>query len=182
MNNKKNYDYLQDRIKNTIDLSGVNDYVKIVAEKVFNKSDDQLVGIMIDEKMEIEDLFCFLLELTLTGIKMLDDNIDIFELDSVVNPLIFIIKRKIKKMGIEFIIEELYDTKLDDIDLNFLILPFNDKVSLINGKKWILMNKYIIVEKNNGDNSDLSKISAVLKTNNDGLYRIKFNLLNRPLI
>lgn len=104
------YEYIEKQKENYVDLSqnleNPNDSVKYLANILFKKSlnnlDQDLTGLLVDDTMEVADLFCMLIGLTLYGIDILSNGqTNVFDLDDTNNDFFTIIQSYLKSIGFQ---------------------------------------------------------------------------------
>jgi hypothetical protein len=118
------YNYVENQRENYIDLtkdvSNPNDSIIEFSQILFNKSrknlDVNLSGILIEDTMEIADVFCMLLELVLYGLHLLKDGKDtIFDLNEPYDEIVYTIRDYLKSTGFDMEVREFFPD--DNIDL-----------------------------------------------------------------
>jgi len=111
------YKYFEKQKENFVDLSqkldNPNNSIRIFAEYLFAKSsknlNENLAGMLVDDTMEIADIFCMLLELVLYGLNILSSGgYTIFDLDNPFNDIIYTIKSYLKSCGFDLDLKEVY--------------------------------------------------------------------------
>ncbi|MEM3062414.1 MAG: hypothetical protein QW303_02560 [Nitrososphaerota archaeon] len=108
------YEYVENQRRNYIDLTqqeNSNDSVKqlayILFKKPVDKLDQELTGILLDERMETADIFCMLVELVLYGLDILSDGRDqIFSLNEPSDDGVCLIKAYLRSAGFDIEIRE----------------------------------------------------------------------------
>lgn len=115
----EHYEYVQKQKDNSIDLtSQQNDSVKTLAEMLFNKRvqnlENNLSGLILDQSMCQDDLFCMLTELFLYGFDILKGGSDIFSMNNPVEE-IEIVRPYLKSCG--FDINVLEDFSSESVNL-----------------------------------------------------------------
>ncbi|AGF85402.1 hypothetical protein QJ854_gp380 [Moumouvirus goulette] len=176
------YEHIEKQRENYIDLtSESNDSVVYLAKHIFtkplNQLDTDLTGILLDESMDIQDLFCMLIELVLHGINILtQSNSTIFDLNSEDDSIIDIIKKYISSLGFK-----LHLVKQLENDINIVrdnpnyyceILPKPPKYLCFPG--WYVLNYRILSTINKNDYTKLENLKSIFRTNNKDIYEFYF--------
>lgn len=102
------YEYCEKQRENYIDLTrfqdNANNSIKLFAKILFSKSknnlDQNLTGTLIEEGMDILDLFCALVELVLYGYDILTGN-NILDLEECADDIIYTIKTYLRSCGFD---------------------------------------------------------------------------------
>lgn len=115
------YQYYERQKENYTDLTSHNDNgIVEFAEYLFRKSENRLYqdlsGILIDDEMDIADVFHMLTELFLHGLNILTGgDKTIFDLTEAYDDIIFTIKSYFKSVGFDINFEEIFTD--DDVSL-----------------------------------------------------------------
>lgn len=182
------YEYFEKQKENYIDLGqnleNPNDSVKYLADILFNKPlsklDQDLTGLLLDDNMDVADLFCMLVELTLYGINILSEGkVNIFDLNDSNNDFIAIVQSYLKSLGFQFSIhdEPITDTLYRDrVDYYCEIVPRPPLYLCHTG--WYVLNYRLLDNKKFCFDhlTSLDKFSLLFMTNKKLFtIRYKFN-------
>ena len=107
------YEYTQQQRENCTDLTpNGNDSLRLFAKILFDKSENNLnidlSGLIFDDSMNIIDVFCMLVELTLYGFDILSNGKSILELEEAYDDIIFTIKSYLKSTGFDMDLREIF--------------------------------------------------------------------------
>lgn len=180
------YQYVDNQKKKAIDLTqgmDQDDAVKLLAEALFSKKD--LTGILLDEGMEIVDLFCMLIELVLYGLQILTNGqADIFVLSDSTDEMISKLNTHLNAAGLSM---EVHEDFFDD-NLN-LYRDKDDYYCQITQKPppflcypgWYILNYRLIENKKYSfdRSTPLKEFRAFFISNNKKIFMINFNYLRR---
>lgn len=107
--------YVQNQRQNYTDLSvnleNPNDSVKIFSNILFNKPLDNLssdmTGMLLDEEMDVIDIFQTFLEIVIYGLDILtNSSVSLFDLTDQFNDMIYTLKTYTRAVGFDIVIEE----------------------------------------------------------------------------
>lgn len=88
-------------------LDPVVQFAHILFNKQKSKLNEDLSGILIDETMEVADVFCMLVELVLHGLDILTNSVNqIFDLKESTDDIIYVIKQYLKSSGFDLEVHE----------------------------------------------------------------------------
>ncbi|AYV85288.1 MAG: hypothetical protein Satyrvirus9_14 [Satyrvirus sp.] len=116
------YKYFENQKENYTDLTdenNPNDSIKKLAEILFNKSinslDYNLSGILVEDGMNVADIFCMLIELVLYGLDILTKSKNtIFDLKESTEDIVYIIKTYLKSAGFDMVVKQDFVDDGDD--------------------------------------------------------------------
>lgn len=132
------YQYVERQRSNYIDLTvEQNDSIKSLARHIFSKAtrnlNRDLTGVLLDESMDIADLYCALLELMLYGLDMLA-GVKLFDLMNVYDDIVFTLRDYFKTMGFDVVMDEVAEVGED----GYCVIVDN----LLNDRGWIVLDYY----------------------------------------
>jgi hypothetical protein len=183
------YQYIERQRQNYIDLSkggDPNDSVIQLASILFNKNiknlDSDLIGIILDESMDVADLFCMLIELVLHGLHILtNNNISIFDLDDPYCELIGTMRSYLRSIGIDMIIrEELTDEQSTYRDGDNYYCELVPKTSIPpNNIGWQVLDYFLIYNFRfkHTQNAPLETFNLFFVTKQNRLFVVKFKII-----
>lgn len=185
------YEYVEKQRENYTDLtsglSNPNESVVIFAKILFNKSkkniDQDLSGILIEESMEVADVFCMLLELVLYGLDILTNSErEIHSIRDFTEEILDEINMYIKSIGFKMEFkEDFIDGELclyrDRTDYYCEILQKPPFFLCYAG--WYVLNYRLLVNKNFVYNSTTPlRFFKALLLNGQKIFTINFKYLN----
>ncbi|AGC01887.1 hypothetical protein H012_gp576 [Acanthamoeba polyphaga moumouvirus] len=186
----KFYEYIEKQRENYTDLTQQsNDSVIFLAKHIFtkplNKLDEDLTGILLDDSMDIQDLFCMLVELVLHGLNILTKgNNTVFHLNNEDDSIIDIIKKYISSLGFKLYLLKKLENDInivrDNPDYYCEILPKPPKYLCFPG--WYVLNYRILATINQNNIQNLENLKAIFKTNNNEIYEFYFKYEPKKLI
>ncbi|QGR53882.1 hypothetical protein [Moumouvirus maliensis] len=186
----KLHEHIEKQRENYTDLTNQsNDSIIYLAKHIFskpvNKLDEDLTGILLDENMDIEDLFCMLVEFILHGLNILtQNNFTVFDLKSEDDSIIDIIKKYIHSMGFKLFILKKLETDINLVRENpeyyCEILPKPPKYLCFPG--WYVLNYRILANIKENNFQYLENLKAIFKTNNGEIYEFYFKYEPKKLI
>nr|WBF70843.1 hypothetical protein [Megavirus caiporensis] len=181
------YKYVEQRRENFVDLtSKSNDSIVYLANLIFTKSlqslDSDLAGLLIDDCMDIQDLFCMLVELVLHGLDILTENKhNVFDLQNEDDNIIDIIQKYLKSLGFKFTIRKIINNGIDDIrDIsNYYceILPKPPVYLCFPG--WYVLNYRIIYAEKCIVHATIDQYRAIFMTNKKEIFEFGFSFLSK---
>lgn len=109
--------YLADQQRNAVNLEEMvenpNDTIKLFADNLFAKDSRYLssdrCGMLLDDTMTAEDIFCIMLELVLYGYDKKSSNRTLFDITSAADDTIYEIRPYLRSVGIVLTITEVFD-------------------------------------------------------------------------
>lgn len=172
-------------MENIIDWTDYeNDFSRIFADKLFRSKLYELTQyrmmILLEDGMEVIDLFCILLEIFLYGWDILSDSKNsIFDLQDIFDDIVIEINSYLKMIGYEVYLEQLFDDQIayycqiyksDDINSH-------DYISLTT--PWNPLSYYIVnnIKAIYHTHTPLKDIYAIFKINQK-VYQISFDFKN----
>jgi hypothetical protein len=190
------YEYYEKQKENFIDLSqgleDPNNSVFELANILFNKSkrnlDQDLMGLFIDESMDVADIFCLLVELVLYGLDILSNGKNtIFSIEDSTDDIIYTIKSYLKSTGFDMIIHQEFIDIDNDNDTNLYrdrddffceILP--KPPSYLCAKGWYILNYRIINNKKFVFTkiTPLNNFKAFFISNTNKIFTMNFKFAN----
>lgn len=180
MDNKSFYDYFQHQLNNPVQQSTP----RTIAEKLFLGTGH--AGILLDDEMKTDDLFCFLIEVTLEGLDLIASEASIFDLDYSYNPIVTMLKQGLEKAFVQMTVETVYfedvQSMRSDSSYFYLIVPKpNDSLT----NDWHILDKYRLIPNpffKYDDSLQLNQLSVMFNNKNNEPFQITFDLINRPMI
>ena len=185
------YQYVENQRNNYVDLSSDdNSSVYKLAQILFSKKEknlkEDLSGILIDDTMDVCDVFCCLVELVLYGLDIITEKKDsIFDLVESYDDKCFVIKSYLKSAGFDMNVEEIFSMELYGTD-TVLYRDSSDYYCEILKKPppymchpgWYLLNYRLVDNKNFHFNTrtPIEKFKAFFISNNNKIFTINFNL------
>nr|QZX43195.1 hypothetical protein [Mimivirus sp.] len=181
------YKYVEQRRENFVDLtSKSNDSITYLANLIFTKPlqslDSDLAGLLIDDCMDIQDLFCMLVELVLHGLDILTENkYNVFDLQNEDDNIIDIIQKYLKSLGFKFTI-----CKNIDNDINAIreisgyyceILPKPPSYLCFPG--WYILNYRIIYAEKCIVHTSIDQYRAIFMTNKKEIFEFSFSFVSK---
>lgn len=190
----KIYSYIQDRIKNQIDLtikSDNNSNSRKMAEIIFNKNsnhlENDLTRMIPSEEMDIEDMFCMLLEILLYGINILTGGyFQLMDISDDTKEMIEIVSKYFVSLGYNIILEKkeiennrpcLYRDR-DDYYCEVTNRP--PELLMVTG--WFVLRYRIIKNMKFIKQTKLDDMSVMVITKNLSVYTIKFEIITDNMI
>lgn len=142
-----------EKLKNYSDISNEQNQAEIIAKMIVKKNECRM---MPDDCMEIDDLFCFLLEILLHSIDEIDNTISIFDLDNIFNPIVYELKNIMHRLSYNLIIN-------DEEDKNNYFYKIEQRPMVNTQTDWYVANKYKLVCNTNFDykNKSLSDLKCI---------------------
>lgn len=183
-------DYIIADAHESIDLTSYADEsFHILAIYLFSTDiknlDTDLTGILLDESMDVVDLFCALVEVVLYGLDILSkEKITLFDLKNDQDELIDNINRYFKSMGFKIQIKEEY---FDDISALYRdnnnyyceILPKPPSYLCIKG--WYVLQYRLINNPRFSftKNTNLNEFKAFFITKQNKIFTLRFNFIEQ---
>lgn len=185
------YEYYEKQRENPTDLTeSGDDGIVQFAEYLFGKSEDKLYedlsGILIDDSMDIADVFHMLMELFLHGFNILTSGKKtIFDLGESYDDIIFTIKSYFKSVGFDINLEEIFydgDTPSlyrDKNDYYCEILPLPPSYFCYKG--WYVLDYRIITNDKFifYPTTSISLFKSIFITKDNKLFVINFKFKNQ---
>lgn len=178
--NESFYQYVENQRENYTDLTdSKNESIVKIADILFNKSvgslDQNLSFILLDESMDINDVFCMLIELTLRGLYIINPNNNIFELDDPYEKTVDIIRSYIKSTGFDITIKEEYQ-----IPINYYCEIQPKPVIHLGYQEWYVLGYRIVCnDKVSFDNSTpLGEIKAYFVSDKEKIFSVQFRKIS----
>ena len=186
------YEYFEKQRENYTDLAqeaNPNDSVVQFANILFDKSknnlDQDLSGILVDETMELADIFCMLVELVLHGLCILSDGKgNIRDLKESTDDIVYVIKSYLKSAGFDM---EFHEDYIEEEKIN-LYRDKDDYYCQIVDKPppflcypgWYVLNYRLINNKKFKFTSitPLEKFRAFFISKNKKIFTVNFKYAN----
>uniref|UniRef100_A0A6C0LQM1 Uncharacterized protein n=1 Tax=viral metagenome TaxID=1070528 RepID=A0A6C0LQM1_9ZZZZ len=188
------YNYVKNQKENYIDLTkgleSTNDSIYLLANRIFNQKlnnlDSNLSYIFIDD-MEVADLFCALIELTLYGLNILIDGAQIFNLHDITDDIINVIKSYLKSTGFKMNINEIETDELNNLygdNNDYYCRIMNKPQSFLHEhKNWVILDYHILVNPkfNFTSHTKLENFVAFFMNKDNKIFTITYNFLIRNI-
>lgn len=187
----EHYQYVENQRKNYVDLtvnknnpnSSIIDFASILFNKKVDDLNHDLMGIILDESMEIADFFCMLVELVLYGLNILTNgNASIFDLEDPYSELVEILRSYLKSIGITMHIKEEFVDNEKTIyrkKNNYYceIIPKSSVPS--NHQGWYVLEYLLTCNPNfkYTQGTKLEAFNAFFVTNKNRLFIVNFKLM-----
>lgn len=182
--------YVKSQQKNYTDLSNnlvnPNDSIKLLAEYVFTKKEQNLgtemCGIILNDDMEIVDVFCIVLELFLYGYGILTNGDDIFNINETYDDIIYKINDYLKICKFKICVDEIYSGNIDVDDIidhhGYYCEIFKIDDDDYGDNYWGVLDYEIDLNPEfTGDGKLLGDYKAVFVNKDDKLFILKFVML-----
>jgi len=187
----KYYDYVETQRENPIDLttdSNQQDMIKKLADILFTKHidhlNDDLMGILIDDDMDIIDIFSMLLELVTYGLDIIQHGKKWFEFTNSYHDVFYDLNKYLKSIGFVMDVNEIFDF-IDNVNLyrdrtDYYCQIVSKPPPFLCVDSWYLLDYRFITNINCvfDNNTPLREFKAFFINNEKRIFTINFDFTN----